>query len=236
MVKYVRRNRKRRSTFRRRLRGRSTKKSKSMFKSKGPGLVRSAPFPKTFKFKTKYVETRIALDPGVGGTPSTYVFSMNGLYDPNITGTGHQPIGFDQLMTMYDHYTVIGSRARITLFNRDSTYPQTIIAHLKDDVTVSSDENTLLENGLNRYITVSPQGSAGCNKSLQLNCSPSKFFGKKVLQDDIFRGSIASNPSEQVYLHLTSFPMEGTDTGQVRLTVEIEYTAILTERKELVGS
>jgi len=38
------------------------------------------------------------------GAVSTYVFAANGLYDPNITGTGHQPMGFDQLLQFYNHY------------------------------------------------------------------------------------------------------------------------------------
>ncbi len=50
------------------------------------------------------------------GAPATYVFSCNGLYDPNITGTGHQPHGFDQLMQNYKNYQVLSSSIEVVLF------------------------------------------------------------------------------------------------------------------------
>ena len=52
---------------------------------------------------------QITLNPAAG-TVSKHVFSANGLFDPNITGVGHQPRGFDQYMALYNHYTVIGAR------------------------------------------------------------------------------------------------------------------------------
>ena len=42
--------------------------------------------------------------------------------DPNHTGVGHQPLYFDQLMTIYNHYIVIG--AKITV--KFTAYPATI--------------------------------------------------------------------------------------------------------------
>jgi len=33
-------------------------------------------------------------------------FNLNSLFDPDVTGTGHQPYGFDQLAALYAHYRV----------------------------------------------------------------------------------------------------------------------------------
>jgi hypothetical protein len=57
---------------------------------------------------------QVTLNPGSGSNAS-YVFAMNGLYDPNITGTGHQPYGFDEYCAAagagpYNRYTVVKSR------------------------------------------------------------------------------------------------------------------------------
>ena len=60
--------------------------------------------------KMRYVE-EFELNPGLGSVAS-YVFRANGLYDPNYTGAGHQPYGFDQWMTYYNQFTVLGSKMK----------------------------------------------------------------------------------------------------------------------------
>lgn len=207
-----------------------------MIKTVGSGLTKASPLPKKFRFTTKYVEQQVDINPGAAGLPSTYVFMLNGLYDPNITGVGHQPIGYDQMMAMYDHYTVIGARARVTLSNLDTTYQQHCLVHLKDDATTSNNVPQIIENGMCRYTTVGRQGSGNSVKTLQLNCSMKKFFGRSPLGAEKYTGTVSNNPSDGVFLHITVGPNAAVDTSSVRALVEIEYVAILTEPKELAQS
>jgi hypothetical protein len=48
------------------------------------------------------------------GALASYVFSGNGLYDPNITGTGHQPYGYDLYNVLYRRYVVHSSNIKAT--------------------------------------------------------------------------------------------------------------------------
>lgn len=43
-----------------------------------------------------------------------YTFAINGLHDPDITGTGHQPRGWDQWKNFYGYYLVRGCKYDIT--------------------------------------------------------------------------------------------------------------------------
>lgn len=213
------------------------KKSSNFNKQTGSGLSPSLPLGKHFKFNARYVETSVSLDPGVGGIPVSYVFSLNGLYDPNITGIGHQPLGFDQLMTMYDHYTVIGARARVNFINNDDTTAQTVVLQIKDTASTSADLSNVIENGMNRYTLLGKSGSGSSNKTLTMNFSTSKFFTKKALiGDDEYRGTVAANPKEQAYLHVMVAPITGADVLDVRFNIEIDYIAILSEPKQLGSS
>jgi len=65
-------------------------------------------FPKKLIMNHKYTETVNVNN--TTGLFNTYVMSCNGLFDPNITGTGRQPLYFDQLTALYNHYVVIGSK------------------------------------------------------------------------------------------------------------------------------
>lgn len=41
------------------------------------------------------------------GTGCTYTYSLNNLYDPDKTGTGSQPINFDQIASLYTQFRVV---------------------------------------------------------------------------------------------------------------------------------
>lgn len=45
----------------------------------------------------------------------TYVFRLNSLYDPDLTSTGHQPMGFDQWSSMYYNYRVFKTFINVKL-------------------------------------------------------------------------------------------------------------------------
>lgn len=192
----------------------------------------SLPIGKKFTFKTRYVVLDGLLQPGAA--PVTHVYSMNGLYDPSITGLGHQPIGFDQLMPMYDNYTVIGSRARVTFSNESATKSAICTLQLKDNAASSVLTDDVLENG-NSQFAVLGAATGNAVKTLVAPCNVSKFLGRKVLQDDDCRGHINANPLEQVYLHVTAKTYDALATT-IRYSIVIEYVAILTEPVQLIGS
>lgn len=81
----------------------------------------TGPFPETFYTKHRYV-TSIVLTSVVGGVCSTsHDFRLNGLYDPDITLTGHQPYGFDQISTAYNRYCVYGVSIQIQALSTTGT-------------------------------------------------------------------------------------------------------------------
>lgn len=204
---------------------------------KKSSIPRTFPLGNKFLFKTRYVETAQTLDVGIGGVPVTAIYRLNSLYDPFYTGAGHQPLGFDQMMTMYDHYTVIGARARITFSNSDGSNPQLVVAHIKDDISTAYNVQQVLENGRSKWTTLSPSDGGQAVRTLYMNFSAKKFFSKNVLHENAFSGDVSSNPGEVAYLHLTLAPADGsTDTTAIYYDITIEYIAVLTEPKTLASS
>jgi hypothetical protein len=47
------------------------------------------------------------------GALGIYQWRTNSLFDPNFTGTGHQPYGFDQMKTYYASYLVTSSKISV---------------------------------------------------------------------------------------------------------------------------
>ena len=99
--------------------------------------------------KMRYVSD-IVLNPAAGSTAS-YVYSCNGMYDPDITSTGHQPMGFDQWMAFYQHYTVLGSKLSCSFAssNADLTTGAAIVgvAQRATSTAVSTNSSTPIVTG-----------------------------------------------------------------------------------------
>lgn len=186
----------------------------------------------------KYVET-ISLDPAAG-VAGYYVFSANGLYDPNVTSTGHQPYGFDQLMAMYNHYTVVGSKCTVNLCSAQNIPMYAGILLRPDNVADNSLSGVLMEQPGNKMRLIGYGGSTGAQGNAQtMSCkfSTRKYFTKNrgaIIEDFLLRGDAGSNPLEQAFYHIMLAPLfQGDNIATQGITIQIEYSAVFTEPKVL---
>lgn len=169
------------------------------------------------------------------GAVATQVFSANGLFDPDITGTGHQPMGFDQMMLSYNHYTVTGARLVCTFKNALTSSP-TIAVFVSPSPTPITVIDTILEFGMLQTDTLDPKASYGGNKVLRAACSIKKVQGvKDVVDVTDLQGTAAANPAEQSYFHVQMWDASAV-TGGANCDIVIEYTAVFTEPRVLSPS
>lgn len=190
-------------------------------------------FPEARKHRTtlRYFGNFISVNPAAGGIAATHVFSANGLYDPDITGTGHQPIGFDQLMVLYDHYTVVASKIKVYAQNKDTTNPQFATVTVRDTPTPSTDTREIVENGYVSMVSLAVFGTGGDKSSMGTSVDVAKFLGRSnVLADSQLKGTSAANPTEQLYFHVSGFPMEQLDAGLLSFNVIIDYDVVFHEK------
>lgn len=168
-------------------------------------------------------------------TVGTYVFTANGLFDPNITGGALFPAGFAQLIGSYQHYIVSASRITV-IFTNNSTTPAMVGIALEPDASGSTDVANMLELPFEQMVQLEPSTAYGSSKTLSMSVNLSKYFGENVLSATaIYRGDAASNPTEQAYFHCKGFGLKG-GSADIFMTVKIEYTATFTEPRELSPS
>lgn len=205
--------------------------------------MRSTVMPLKWKFTTRYVETNGSLT-AVAGSAAFYMYSANGLYDPNISGTGHQPIGFDQMMQFYDHYTVIASKIKFVVVNQSDSNDVIVALDLNDSNLGTPSMENLIENGSVKWRRLVRQGNDGTQVQnprstcvLTKGVSIRKFISRKVLTSDEMRGTALANPTEGVFWKLYLWnPTGSADAVTIQFTVQIDYVAILTEPKDVVTS
>jgi len=210
----------------------STKRKKYI--TSAPALVRlgKQPFPKQLINTVKYCDNVVMTL--TSGILNYYIFSCNGCYDPNITGTGHQPLYFDKLASIYNHYTVLSSKIRVDIIPAASPtgpYTSALTAALfKDDDTspsIAGNITTAMERPEAKWITM--QGNTSDAKySLYNYWSARTTFGEAPTANDDLQGNFNNNPVEQTYYVIAASDTSAV-TSTLTLSVSIEYTTFWDE-------
>lgn len=181
------------------------------------------------KVEHRYAQFTVSLNPGTGGTAAGYTFSANGMYDPNISGTGHQPMGFDQMAALYDDYIVIHSQIRAFFHNNSQTNGCVVGIVVSDESSVGGDPETIVERGHTVYRAMGPSGGTQDVTELQAKVAPHKWFGINNPMDyGNLYGTTSANPTDQVYFIIWAAPLAGIDLAALDCTVVIDYVAIWT--------
>lgn len=224
---------------------RRAKKAKYQKPSSGAAVVASSNvslrtplLPVKMKGTLPYYEAPAA---GVlfGGalTAGAYVFTANGLFDPNITAAGHQPMGFDQMMLWYEHYTVTYAKITVNFRNTDATIPTMVGICISPSATVETNFSKLVENGLLVRKLINNTSGDKSIVTLSLSANISKINGKRdVLNENDFRGEDTANPVEQTYFHVFTYNPWTVGVIGVSFDAHIDYTTTFTEPRKMVQS
>lgn len=201
-------------------------------------ISRPLGFPATRTAKMRYVE--LLTMPSTTGSMAQYNFACNGIFDPNVTGIGHQPIGFDQWSPFYNNYIITGATMTVEAFNATPGVPLVMGVILSDDTTYPSAYATILENGLGVQKTLggSDQGSAA-RTILKVRFNSKKFYNYKDTKDNFDRigAAIGANPSINLAMFgVYAQSLDLTNSATALCKVRIDYDVTFSTPKTLAAS
>lgn len=214
------------------------KKKKPLYNlvAKVPKTALTTPFYGRKTVVHKYAQANVTINGGIAGVAAAHVFRANSMFDPDFTGGGNQPLGFDQMAAMYNRFTVTHAQIRVVFSN-----PSTNDYRLITGIALSRD--TALKTRTEYMETHSswdilPSGSInGGTVTCMLNVDVAKFFGlKDIIDERDFSGTSTANPQHNCYFHVFAADSGGSDPGAIQSTVEIAYTAVWKEPISLSGS
>lgn len=196
---------------------------------------RSGGFPKMMKMSHRYVDQiTVTSTTGVAGI---YQFRCNGMYDPDITATGHQPLYFDQMSAIYNHFCVIGSKIKIKTLPNAATagVAYSICCFINDDSTVT---NLNIPDCVEQRKAVSKVagGISAIPTYLTTKWSAKKFFGRNPLSNTDLQGSGSGDPAEQSVYTIVVAANDKASTVVASLLVEVDYIAVWKETKDIAAS
>lgn len=200
--------------------------------NRGQTRLLRGPVNTTAVAKLNYCDS-ISLTPVAGGL-STWKFRANSLYDPDLTATGHQPMGFDNLMANYQHFTVIGAKITVDFVGDAEDYLAAV--HLNGSSTANySNAQEIKERTRTVYKYVACKAETAGRCTLRHSFSAKKFFHvKAIVGESQYKGTESGNPTEEAYWYVTAAADNGAATiGTVKGSVRIEYIAVFSEPKSI---
>lgn len=185
-----------------------------------------------------YYDNSIVLSGAIGAIPYRFYWANN-VYDPYQPTGGHQAIGFDQMMALFEHYCTIRSKVTVNFHNATSG-PVKVGIYLSPDAIPAANITTLMENGLVKTMILGGDGEKTTG-TLSLDCDVKNYFGKtryKDLMDDRdFVGDVSSSPVEGVYYGIFAYDALGLlEDVTVGFDILISYDTIYFEPKKLTPS
>ncbi len=215
------------------------KKKYTRKKKRSSTTVQRGVFSKTQVVRLRYCDN-FQLNAATDSTVS-HVWRANSIFDPDFEIGGHQPMGHDQWLNFYSHYTVIGSRIKVNSQQSSTTTTGAGLVGvlLKDNsTTITSGSTNIMEQALAKWRLYGPMTS-GRPVSVTHGFSSKKFFGLKDIADNTDRvgAEFGADPEEVAYFHVfQSSVAAGLDPALIYVNITIDYICLLTEPKALGSS
>lgn len=186
--------------------------------------------PEQMRVRLNYVDWNLLLPLPVPGGGYTFTYSANSCYDPNVTSTGHQPLGFDNMMALYNHFVVVRSWITVTLGTTDAGVYSVVLTQ-DDDTTVAGSLSFAQEQPKSTFKMF--QAASG-PVSVSQSFDAAKNFGEAFMNQSSLIGNASANPTEQSFYHI-SINNQGVSMTATNCyaNVSIWYDVIFSESRTI---
>lgn len=168
--------------------------------------------------------------------PTQHAFRAS-LFDPDLTGIGHQPMGRDQLAELYKRYQIMAMQYRVTFINNDTANKLEFNVHnFHDSVVALADTDQMTELGNHKATHVGLSGGGQEIKSRVGYIDLARLSGQPrhvYMSNYRYQASIGVSPAEDMGF-VVAYQTLGTPASTVfnlQYRVEIKYYVRFLEKK-----
>lgn len=189
--------------------------------------------PKMIKMVHKYV-TYNTIN-ATSGLFAAHSYHTNALYDVDPTGVSiHQPMYFDQMAALYNRYTVVGSKIKITAAPTTSV-PVIWGIFINDDTTSPATMQGAREQSTSTW-KLWTSASPPSENTIIKKWSAKKYYGGSVLANPNISGTSSANPLTTPQYFVYAQSQDGSSTATVVHHVELTLIAIWKDNKDVPSS
>lgn len=190
-------------------------------------------FPPKLLSKLRYVDS-YSLISTVGSTAKQNMI-LNSTFDPDQSGTGHQPLYRDTFAAVYDQYAVVQCDV-VAKFINTASVPVTVGCVYDDDSTSSSTVNTLCEQTTGQHTILPALTGSLSSSTFRYHWDCETMLGIDPYASQTYKTAVGSNPGESADFLMWASPSDGSSTTTVILHVEMIFTVLWTELQTPVQS
>lgn len=185
--------------------------------------------PQKMRLRFKYADTGYTSALAVGnGYSDTYIFRGNSCFDPDYTGVGVQPYGWDEYCALYGYYVVRASSIKVyySTSTADTTTPRIIAAVVPSVLSslAAADPADIQQYHYRRCKSFSNDDSTGRQKIINY-CSTKKMFPGMTARDNNFQAAVTANAAANYtwYWHVLFNAADWAQNTTIMWGVKITY-------------
>lgn len=178
----------------------------------------------------RYTDNK-ALTENAAGAGAANVYSLNGMYDPDFTGVGAQPMWFDQLLTVSGPYL----KYRVTQVGVNVTFASMVNGNVYCYVNATSSNSipasliAAQQKPFAKSAILMPATSGKGQHVFRFTVDLANVLGvtrAHLLNDDYYAGSYTANPLQGCYLQIGIFAAPGgAVVGMANYAITLDYRA-----------
>lgn len=159
-------------------------------------------------------------------------FNLNSLYDPDRTGVGHQPYGFDQLAALYNRYRVI---ATSYVVNATASSAIRVAAIATNTTPAPNSLSDICERPRAKFFIQLPGGNTQYLKGKVYMPSLIGRSKAQYMADDRFQADTAASPQELALLNLYGKALDDNPVD-INGVITMEFTVEFFDQNPLSQS
>lgn len=145
-------------------------------------------------------------------TPAAQVWSINSAFDPNFTGTGHQPSFYDTFQSVYGRYFVRHFKLDLEVTATNPNVSTYVVANYADQSIAANTVEQIIEA---KYSVFKVLGITNSGKSTQLISLPwmstMKLMGQPGTEaDDNMYSVVSASPADVAWALVKGAAVDGT--------------------------
>lgn len=184
-------------------------------------------FPEKMYTRMRYCDVYNLVS--TAGAVAKQLLRINSTFDPDYTGSGHQPLYRDTYASIYDFYSVAKATVKATFTSNASTSSMLVGVVVEDDTSSSTNFNVLLEQNAGTHLMLPNNTSSIANRTVSQSWDAASYFGIDPFSSQGYKTPIGTDPVDPAYMLLYAIPADGTSTTTTTVMIELEQWVLWTD-------